>query len=57
VISIVSAEKYSSFPQSDIDAIAKMATEVTTLEIRDIQIRSPNNPANLINAKLIIYQN
>jgi NgoPII restriction endonuclease len=57
VISIVSTEKYSSFPQADIDAIAKMATEVTTLEIRDIQIRSPNNPANLINAKLIIYQN
>lgn len=56
VIAIMTAKKYCSFPQSDLDAISKIATEVTNLEIRDVQINSPNNPANLIDAKLITYQ-
>jgi NgoPII restriction endonuclease len=57
VIAIMTEKKYLSFPQSDLDAISKIATEVTNLEIRDVQINSPNNPADLIDAKLITYQN
>ena len=57
IIAIMTAKKYRSFPQSDLDAISKIATEVTNLEIRDVQINSPNNTADLIDVKLITYQN
>jgi NgoPII restriction endonuclease len=57
VIAIMTVEKYHSFPQLDLDALTKMSVETTNLEIRNIQIKSPNNPANLIDAKLITYQN
>jgi len=57
LIAIMKAEKYLSFPQSDIDAIARMATEITNLEIRDIQVESPNNRATSFDSKLIVYQN
>jgi NgoPII restriction endonuclease len=57
VIAIMTAKKYRSFPQSDLDTISKIATEVNNLKIRDVQINSPNNPADLIDAKLITYQN
>jgi len=34
-----------------------MATEITNLEIRDIQVESPNNRAISFDSKLIVYQN
>jgi NgoPII restriction endonuclease len=57
VIAIMKTEKYLSFPQLDLDEITKMALEIDSLEVRDVQIVSPNNPDNLIDSKLIIYQN
>lgn len=57
LIAIMTVKKYRSFPQSDLDTLTKMSEEITNLEIRDVQIESPNNPANLIDAKLITYQN
>lgn len=57
IIAIMTDEKYHSFPKLDLDEIAKMAEETTRLKIRDVQIQSPNNHVNLINAKLIIFQN
>ena len=57
VIAIMTTKKYCSFPQSDLDALTKISAETTNLQIRDVQIKSPNNPANLIDAKLITYQN
>lgn len=58
VITIMTVKKYHSFSQSDIDKIETMSVEETTnMEIRDVQINSPSNCANLIDAKLIIYQN
>ena len=57
VIAIMTAEKYYSFPQLDLDAVEKMSADIANLKIKDVQIKSPNNPANLINAKLITYQN
>lgn len=56
VISIMSDEKYNSFPQLDIDEIEKTSTDDNNLKIKNIQIKSPNNPVDLINAKLITYQ-
>jgi hypothetical protein len=50
-------QKYNSFPQIDINAIEQLSTDTTNLKIENINIRSPNNPANLIKAKLITYQN
>jgi hypothetical protein len=57
LIAIMTAEKYHSFSQSDLNEIARMSAKSTNLEIRDVQINSPNNDAKLIDAKLIIYQN
>jgi NgoPII restriction endonuclease len=57
VISIMTEQKYNSFLQSDIDEIEKISADITNLNIKDIQIKSPDNPATLINAKLITYQN
>ena len=52
LIAIMTVKKYRSFPQSDLDTLTKMSEEITNLEIRDVQIESPNNPANLIDAKI-----
>ena len=57
VIAIMTTEKYHSFPRSDLNSIEKMSVNIVNLEIRNIQIKSPNNPANLVDAKLITYQN
>jgi hypothetical protein len=57
VIAIMTTKKYHSFPQSDLEAIEKMSADIADLKIIDVEIKSPNNPANLIDAKLITYQN
>lgn len=56
IIAIMTEQKYNSFPQADIDDIKATSTEIKNLEIKDVQIKSPNNPASLIKAKLITYQ-
>jgi hypothetical protein len=53
VIAIVTKTKYQSFDRVDISAIEKISTDANIFNIKDIQIRSPNNPAELIDAKLI----
>jgi NgoPII restriction endonuclease len=57
VISIMTEEKYNSFPESDIKSIEQISANTPNLEIGDVQIQSPNNPVNLIQAKLITYRN
>jgi hypothetical protein len=44
-------EKYLSFPAEN----RKGIEENKDLQISNIKIKSPNNPANLLNAKLISY--
>ena len=44
--------KYNSFPESDKKALEDLHDKVS---IKDVQIKSPNNPAKLLDAKLISF--
>ena len=46
-----SKRKYDTFPEKDRIELEPLAK--TGLEIKDVKIKSPNNPADLLNAKLI----
>ena len=52
LISIMRNGKYSSFPEDDRNQIE--ASDL--ISVNDIQIKDPNNPANLLDAKGIIYK-
>lgn len=52
---IILTEKYNSFPESDRQAIENILTDNFT--INDVEIKDPNNPARLLNAKLIKFIN
>lgn len=55
VNAVMLTEKYNSFPESDRQAIENVTSDNFT--ISDIEIKSPNNPAKLLNAKLIKFIN
>ena len=55
VNAIMLTEKYKSFPESDRQAIESISVDNFT--INDIEVKSPNNPARLLNAKLIKFIN
>lgn len=48
-------EKYDSFPEDDRLAIEQLEKTSGHLIINDVQIKNPNNPAELLEAKLISY--
>ena len=54
VNAIILEKKYNSFPVKDRNRIEKI--KIKGFSIKDIQIKSPNNPANLLRAKLISYE-
>jgi len=47
---VLLSDKYASFPTADIQALESSRCEVT-----DIKIKNPNNPAQLLEAKLISF--
>lgn len=51
---ILLEEKYLKFPAEDRSYLENLKDK--NLEIKDIEIKSPNNPANLLKAKLISYE-
>lgn len=53
VNAIILEEKYNSFPAEDRDKLEGLQN--VNLSITNITIKSPNNPAKLLNAKLISY--
>lgn len=55
VNAVMLTEKYNSFPESDRQAIENITSDNFT--ISDVEIKSPNNPARLLNAKLIKFIN
>ena len=55
VISIIQENKYLSFPEETRRKLENLASD-HNMEIKDIKIKSPNNPAKLLNAKLIVYK-
>ncbi|MDX2255143.1 MAG: NgoPII family restriction endonuclease [Pseudanabaenaceae cyanobacterium bins.39] len=54
LICILQKQKYLSLPANSIKQIQELHDQ-NILTIKDIQIKSPNNPANLLEAKTIIY--
>lgn len=55
VNAILLKKKYDSFPASDKKELRKLIGD--HLKMFDIKIKSPNNPANWLNAKLITFNN
>jgi hypothetical protein len=51
---ILLKEKYYSLPERDRDLLEKLAGD--KLVIKDVKIKSPNNPANLLDAKIIRFR-
>lgn len=55
IISIMQENKYLSFPEETRRKLENLASD-HNIEIKDIRIKSPNNPAKPLNAKLIVYK-
>ena len=53
VNAIMLTSKYDSFPKADRDNLEKLASK--SLLIKDVKIKSPNNPAIFLEAKLIRF--
>ncbi len=54
VNALILKEKYLSFPKKDRDNLEKLSKQ--GLEILDVKIKNPNNPAKLIDVKLIKFE-
>lgn len=54
LVAIIPTEKYNSFPNESKNKIEKLGNE--NLVMKNIQVKDPNNPANLIEAKLIVFK-
>lgn len=54
LVAIIPLLKYNSFPLESISKIEYLQSE-SQLLINDVKVNDPNNPANLIPAKLILY--
>lgn len=53
LVSLIPTEKYNSFPIDSIKRIENLGNQNLTIE--DVNVRDPNNPANLIAVKLIKF--
>ena len=53
LVSLIPTEKYNSFPIESIKKIESLSNENLTIE--NVNVRDPNNPANLIEVKLIKF--
>lgn len=54
LVSIIPTLKYDNFPLESKAKLEKI--ENPNLSITDVQVKDPNNPANLIEAKLIVFK-
>ena len=54
LVAVIPSNKYNSFPTDSKNRIENLGNP--KLSIADVQVKDPNNPANLIDAKLIIYR-
>lgn len=53
LVAIIPLSKYNSFPS---DSRTRLENIHNNLTISDVQVKDPNNPANLIYAKLIVFK-
>lgn len=54
-MAIINKEKYNSFSEVDRLKIDNLTTTIEKFELKEIRIKNPNNPANLIDAYLLTY--
>jgi hypothetical protein len=54
LVAVIPTNKYNSFPTESRNRIENLNNP--NLEITDVQVKDPNNPANLIEGKLIVYK-
>jgi len=54
LVAVIPTNKYNSFPIDSKSRIENLGN--AKLSIADVHVKDPNNPANLINAKLIVYR-
>jgi hypothetical protein len=52
---LMKTEKFNSFPQPDQDELKRL--KMQNYSMRDVQIKSPNNPAKLIDCTFITFKN
>jgi hypothetical protein len=56
LIVIINERKYLSFPEEERKKFEDLLNKVTKLEMKDVKIKDPNNPAQLKKAKLITFE-
>lgn len=54
LVAVIPTDKYNSFPTDSKNKIETLQNP--NLSIANVQVKDPNNPANLIDAKLIIFK-
>lgn len=54
LVAIIPTNKYNSFPTDSKNRIENLGNP--NLSISDVQVKDPNNPANLIDSKLIVFK-
>lgn len=54
LICLMKKEKYDSLPSEDKEVIENIAND--NIEVQNIRIKNPNNPVQLIDAKLLIFK-
>lgn len=54
LVAVIPTNKYNSFPTDSKNRIENLGNP--NLEISDVQVKDPNNPANLIDGKLIVFK-
>jgi hypothetical protein len=54
LVAVIPTNKYNSFPTDSKNKIETLQNP--NLSIANVQVKDPNNPANLIDAKLIIFK-
>lgn len=54
LVAIIPTEKFNLFPKESITKITNLGNP--NFKIDDVKVKDPNNPANLIDCKLIVFQ-
>lgn len=54
LICLMKKEKYNSLPEEDRNIVENINNE--NISVSDIRIKNPNNPINLLNAKLLVFK-
>jgi hypothetical protein len=54
LVAIIPTSKYNSFPNDSKNRIENLGNQ--NLTINDVKVKDPNNPANLLDAKLIVFK-